>query len=238
MAQISIRRVDHQSSMFVNLKVYVNNKFAGSISNNNYLTLNDLQTGEYEIYVSGMKWLYRSRKIEITITETDEHKHLITGPNFSIDKVFPLGVFAQGLIITRAYFLAEVNKPNVVDMKFIRKLIVDYNKISPTDVFIATIPCFYFITGDFSFPQFFQFIGNLIFMISGVYSLIVSRHNPKASDVISDNPSILLAYSIIMAVITSHIPVLLVLNIIVISWITIKHLSFFIRFPYLRLEQN
>jgi hypothetical protein len=238
MAQISIRRVDYPSSMLLDLKVYVNNEFAGSISNNSYLSVNNLQVGEYEIYVSGMKWLYRSRKIKITITETDKNKHLITGPNFSIDKVFPLGVFAQGLIITRAYFLTEVDNPDDIDVKFIHKFICANLKPSPADVFIAAIPCLYFITGDFSFPQFFQFIGNLIFLIGGVFSLIVKRYNPKASGIFGDNPSILLAYSIIMAAITSHIPVLLVLNLVVIAWITIKHLSFFIQFPSKRFEQN
>lgn len=236
MAQISIRRVDYPSSMFVDLKVYVNNEFAGSISNNSDFTVSDLQTGEYEVYVSGLKWLYRSPKIKILISDKDEHKHLISGPNFSIDKVFPLNVFAQGLIITRAYFLTEVDRPDDVDMKFIHKFIGANLKPTPADIFIAAIPCFYFITGDFAYPQLFQFIGNLIFLIGGVFSLIVKTSNPKVSGIVSGNPAILLAYSILMAVVTSNIPVLLALNLVVITWITIKYLSFFIRFPSMRFE--
>ncbi len=216
----------------------VNNKFAGSILNNSDFTVTDLQTGEYEVYVSGMKWLYRSPKIVIVISDTDEHKHLITGPNFSIDKVFPLNVFAQGLITTRAYFLTEVDRPDDVDMKFIHKFIEANLKLSPADVFIAAIPCFYFISGDFDFPQLYQFIGNLMFLIGGVISLIlVKTSKMKASGiVVSGKPSILLAYTIIMAIM---IPTILlgigISNLLVITWITIKHLTFFLRFSSMRL---
>lgn len=231
MAEIIIQRIDKLNSMYVDFNVSINGKYVDTIANNSTISLADVPIGTHEICVSNLKGIYRSRKIKVTIKENDEIKYFETGPNTSIEQIFPLGVFVMGLITIRSYYIKEIYTLNSVN-KPEEKMKDEYFCLNkPFNIFLLLIPVIYIFINKIGFPEYYQLIGNLI-MLAGNGLYLFKRINKRnSSNLIQIKASYFLAYTILMTVISSENYFLLLFNLFVLTYLVIKYIKIYLTYP-------
>jgi len=231
MAVIIIQRLEKQNSMFVDFNITLNGNNEGTISNNSIVSLEDIPIGVHEVYVSNLKGLYRSKKIKITIKDKDEKKYLETGPNTSIEHVFPLSVFAMGLITIRSYYIKEIENL-LSENKIDKRQEEDFFYLNnPWNIFLLLIPASYILINKIGFPEYFQFIGNVIMLIGSVFTLFIRYFKSNISNLFHIKVTYFLGYTILMTVITSENNFLFLFNLFILLFIVTKYLLKYLKYP-------
>lgn len=231
MAEIIIQRVDKQNSMFVNFNISLNRENEGTISNNSIVSLEDIPIGVHEVYVSNLKGLYRSKKIKITINDKNEKIYLETGPNTSIEQVFPLSVFAMGLITIRSYYIKEIGNlvsENNTDQKQEEEF---FSLRNPWNIFLLVVPALYILINKIGFPEYLQFIGNLMMLLGSGFDLFIRYIKLNIPNSFHIKATYFLGYTILMTFITSENYFLFLFNIFILSFTVIKYIIKYLKYP-------
>lgn len=231
MATIILNRIDNLNSKFVFFNINLDGKYDGTIGNNSKVYFEDIQIGNHIIYVSNLKGIYRSKKLHFTINKIDEIRYFETGPNTSLENIFPLSVLAPGLITIRADYIKEIksHQAPIINTKIGHQDIFDLSKI--WNFLILVIPAIYIFINKIGYPEYIQLVINVVLMLGSVFTLLIRFNKINIPITVQLKEEYFLTYTLLMAFITSDNYFLLLYNLLVVAYILIKNIIRFLKFP-------
>ncbi len=215
MATLNIKRISAYNSMFVNLDIIINKENYGKISDGSCMEIKELKPGNYNIYVSALKGIYRSKKILFKIEKDEEIKNFEVGPNLFNDKI-PLSVLIQGLAIHRAYYIKAQDESIVQESKRNENAKYSGNINIILALIIFSLPVIFILVNNLKFPYYYQLIGNIILIFGIIFQSMVENIKKVYLRGKYSNNILIILYSCIMLYLTYRNPYLLIYNVFVI----------------------